>query len=157
MPCLATVPMIACARRNATVARRQIFRAQKAVEIAGPTLRPEFEEKLLGQLGQCNSSALDLIGELNSGALDAFSESQLNAMADSLMKLDFTMQLVLKGSALLAFKRKSEFGNVLATLRSVCNRIGSVREGIALALEPNFLSSLSSSVEELHTNRTLVS
>jgi hypothetical protein len=148
--CASTAQRIATVTRYATIARKQVVRAERAMEIAGPLLRPEFEGKLLGLLAECNSSAQELIDTFNSGILDRLDDAQLANQADGLMKIHFVVQVLLKGCATLQFRRKVEFKTTLDALSGICDRIGSIREGIELALNEEFCSSLSSAVKELH-------
>jgi len=148
MACI-TSPLIETVRRNATVTRRDVVRAQKAVKIAGPDLRPAFESRLLGLMKDCAKETRKLIEFLNSPALDSQDDKELSNLAGELAKVVVIYQIIIDGCGKLSFKRKVAFKSSLAELSSLTDRLASIREGLGLATRGEFISAVSSAVEQL--------
>lgn len=149
-------PMIEVARRDATIARRQVIRAQHAVKIAGPSLRPDAEAKLLEAFTQCGAAFSQVINLLNSGVLDTTSDDHLDTLAADIAKLVVGSGFIIEGCKTLTFRRKASFKASLETLGHLSNRLASIREGLALSKNDSFNEALSTAVSELSQSRQLV-
>jgi hypothetical protein len=137
--------------RDATVVRRQLFRAKKATAIAGPRLRPEFIRRTRQQLGELNSAATDYVALLNSGVLDTASEEDLRELSGRLGVLLTTLRWVLDLASTLKLGGEPGYGRELAKTESLYGRFHSILEGIALSLEVEFRMSVQNAVTKLRT------
>ena len=135
--------------RDATVVRRQLFRAQRATAIAGPRLRPEFIRRIRQQLTELNSAAAEYVGLLNSGVLDTASEEDLRELSGRLGVLLTTFRWVLDLASKLKLGSEPGYGKELARMESLYGRFHSILEGITLSLEVEFRMSVQNAVTKL--------
>ncbi len=138
--------------RHVRALRRQLIRATKAKEIAGPNLKPEFIRHIKQQLKELNDGAALYITQFNSGVLDSAAERDLTELRERLLHLVATLDWIVKAARKLKVGSFTGYAQVVKETESIRDRFLSIRDGVSLALEVDFRLTIQDAVEKCVTN-----